>query len=148
MTSLEGGEDIFARCMDPRFGNATVPGQQDGTNLIQLMLEPTPASSEGDAIPGMVFEPWPACAPCEAVDLIAPWLDYNEDRPITAENCPKFYVSERCQNLIFALKVWTGLDGEKAPTKDPIDCLRGAAKRGLDWIPEGTLGARGGGWGY
>ena len=26
------------------------------------------------------------------------------------------------------MQVWTGLDGEKGATKDPIDCLAGAAK--------------------
>jgi hypothetical protein len=44
--------------------------------------------------------------------------------PITSTNQPKLYISENCQNLIFCLKEWTGQDGQKGASKDPIDCLR------------------------
>jgi len=34
------------------------------------------------------------------------------------------FISDNCKNLIYCLKEWTGADGEKGATKDPIDCLR------------------------
>lgn len=37
---------------------------------------------------------------------------------------PSIYMAETCQNLIFACSMWTGMDGGKGATKDPVDTLR------------------------
>jgi len=34
------------------------------------------------------------------------------------------YISERCQNLIYAMQEYTAKGGKDEATKDPIDCLR------------------------
>jgi hypothetical protein len=46
------------------------------------------------------------------------------------------FVSETCKNLIFALKTWTGEDGQSGATKDPIDCLRMLFLKGVRFREE------------
>jgi hypothetical protein len=50
------------------------------------------------------------------------WFDMDQPLvPITNE--PHLYVSEKAQQVIWALNTWTGLDGEKGACKDFIDLL-------------------------
>ena len=46
------------------------------------------------------------------------------DEEVTVLNEPKLYVSEECQNLIYSLRTWTNVDGDKGASKDPVDALR------------------------
>jgi hypothetical protein len=60
----------------------------------------------------------------QGVAMINDGFAYDHSQPLTSINHPKLYVSEDCQNLIYCLREWTGKDGDKGATKDPIDCLR------------------------
>jgi len=60
----------------------------------------------------------------EGVTMINDALDYDESMPLSFFNKPKLFISSDCVNLIGALQMWTGMDGLKGASKDPIDCLR------------------------
>ena len=81
----------------------------------------------------------------EGVTLINDMLDYDKELPLGQWspqlgrlNSPKLYVSSRCPNLIYAMREWTGKDGNKGACKDWIDLLRYAALAELSYIGEGA----------
>lgn len=75
-------------------------------------------------------------------------LDYDEDLPLDFFNKPSFYVCDQCRNSIFALQTWTGDQGGKGATKDPIDLDRYLFLSGVkDWVNlRGSGRARRGGY--
>lgn len=105
--------EIHERIMDSRFGNTPTLSKSEATTLIEefadLGIDFVPAGGEHQA---------------EGVELIKSALYYDPTREIGTGNAPKLYISSRCQNLIFALRTFTGKDGQRGACKDPIDCLR------------------------
>jgi hypothetical protein len=73
---------------------------------------------------GMVFHPAPGVEIENGLQLINGLLSYDEKKALSALNAPKLYISERCQNLIYAMQEYTAKGGKDEATKDPIDCLR------------------------
>ena len=71
---------------------------------------------------------------------------YNEEEEVNYLNSPKFYVNKNCENLIFSLQNWTGLDGSKGACKDPIDCCRYFFLNDYERINEGNWNTDGGGY--
>ena len=69
----------------------------------------------------------PGIAIDERVQMTNTLFDYEENAEGEIIDPPKLYISEKAKNLIFALEYWTGADGPKGATKDPIDCLCYAA---------------------
>jgi hypothetical protein len=130
---LEGKEQVFQRYIDPRAGTQAVQAEEQGTSVIDMMAQDHPGC------PAMVFVPSVAKGIDEGVALINSWLAWNPAEPMTALNQPQLYVSEHCRNLIWSLKEWTGLDGDKGASKDPIDCLRYLATEDPQHIEEGAL---------
>lgn len=59
----------------------------------------------------------------ERVAMVNTLLDYDENEQGEIVNPPRLYIAAECRNLIFALEYWTGADGLKGATKDPVDCL-------------------------
>lgn len=112
---LEGKEEIAERYIDPRAGATQAVGKDGGTSLIELL-------DDGDK--PMYFAPAAGVAIEQGVSIINDWFSYDMTQPISPINEPKLFISKECQNLIYCLKEWTGADGEKGATKDPIDCLR------------------------
>jgi hypothetical protein len=72
----------------------------------------------------MYFTPAPGLRIEEGVALINDALAHDPSQPLSPINEPKLYISKKCENLIYSLREWTGADGEKGASKDPIDCLR------------------------
>lgn len=122
-------QKIFSRFLDARFGN-TASLEADG---VRTLFE------EFDEI-GLNFRETGADVKktiYEGVQLINAALYYNAEQPIVSEiNCPKLFFSEDCVNTIFAMQTWTGLDGGKGATKDPIDLLRYVYLKDLDYVEE------------
>ena len=115
---LELGEKPpVERYVDPRAGNSQIIGAKGGTSIIELF-------SDGGEQESMFLQPAAGIAIEEGVAIVNDWLAYDKGRPLDALNKPKLYISWDCQNLIFALKEWTGKDGLMGACKDPIDCLR------------------------
>jgi hypothetical protein len=112
---LEKGEEIWERYIDPRAGGSKAITEDGGTTLIEML-------DDGE-VP-MHFQPAAGIRIEQGVALINDGFSYDMNQEINPLNKPKLYISESCQNLIYCLKEWTGQDGEKGATKDPIDCLR------------------------
>jgi hypothetical protein len=123
------------RWMDSRYGNTPTMTQEGVRTLIEQC---------SDRI-GLDFRATSGQAIVEGVTLINDWLAYNEEAPVDALNSPRLYISDRCQNLIYALKTWTGADGKKGATKDWIDILRYITLSGVGYEDPAMLRARPGG---
>jgi len=94
----------------------------------------------------MAFKATSGKAIIEGVSIINDMLGYDDTREVDGTNSPKLYISERCQNLIFSLKTWTGADGKKSASKDFIDILRYIALAdGVGYQDPDALRVRGGG---
>ena len=110
-------EDIFERYMDSRFGDTERAAAEGGvTTLIDELAEL-----------GLTFRPTSAESRNsidEGVKLVESALAWNEQKPLDFLNRPKLYVSTDCQNIIWALKNWTGADGQKGACKDFVDLVR------------------------
>jgi len=123
-------EKIYERLIDPRFGGANVPSIEEGTNIITLMEEEQ-RDKEGRAVgPSMIFIPAPGTNIEEGIQLINDYLDFNGEQEVNAMNCPRYYISEACQQTIYAFMEYTGRDGLRGAMKDVVDCDRYLFKRG------------------
>jgi hypothetical protein len=141
---MEGGEEIYERLLDPRAGAAYQSATEGGTSIIGLMAEGEHEAKDAADRP-MIWQAAPASKVAEGVDLLQPWFDWDTESPLSGLNHPRCRVAEGCRNTIYALSTWTGADGEKGATKDPIDVLRYAVKRGIRWNERQGRATEGGG---
>ena len=132
----EGGEPVFLRLIDSRAGSAKL---MDGTTP----LEKLNMSEEGED--PMLFYPANGQKIESGVQLINDILYYDNTMPVADDNSPRLFVSANCTNLIYSMREWTGADGEKGASKDPIDCLRYLCMEDNLHAPQDALVQRGGG---
>lgn len=84
---------------------------------------------------GLHFDLTPGARIDDGVHEVNSLLDYDTERPVEGTNVPRLYVAQSCRNTIFALKTWTGEDGQKGACKEPIDLLRYFALLDLaEWV--------------
>lgn len=134
--TLENGEEITERYIDPRAAGSPVINKEGGTTLLQLLdEEPCP----------MYFTPAAGLRLEEGISIINDWFAYDQNQEISAINQPKLFISEECHNLMWCLREWTGLDNEKGASKDPIDALRYIAVMQPDYGGSDSYRAIGGG---
>jgi hypothetical protein len=134
--TLENGEEITERYIDPRAAGSPVINKEGGTTLLQLLDEEPCA---------MYFTPAAGLRLEEGISIINDWFSYDQNQEISAINQPKLFISEECHNLMWCLREWTGLDNEKGASKDPIDALRYIAVMQPDYGGSDTYKAIGGG---
>jgi hypothetical protein len=132
---LEGEEEIVERYIDPRAGATKAAALEGGISVVELL-------SSGEH--GMDFTPASGINIDQGVAIVNDWLFYDQSKPVNYLNQPKLFVSENCENLIYCMKEWTGQDGDKGATKDPIDCLRYLAVMDPIYIDGQTFKPRGG----
>lgn len=132
----EGEEEIYERFIDPRMGAAERPTQEGATTII----------SELDGA-GMTFLPAAGLEEDHGLQLINDQLGYDKTKPVDGMNCPKLFISDRCQNLIFALKEYTKTSRTE-PCKDPVDVLRYLAVSDIRYIEPASAHAWGQTGGY
>jgi hypothetical protein len=135
------GEKIDERWMDSRYGASPTQSKERITTLIEQMAE---EDMEFLAASGKEIG--------EGVALINDALDYDgevglgEYSPaLSRVNAPSLFVSRDCPNVIYALREWTGKDGQHGACKDPVDVLRYAVLEDLDYIGEDAFAWSGGG---
>jgi len=142
--------EVFDRRMDQRPAGTSVPSvdEAEARTYKDIMAEPVLGKGTEVLVPGLDFAASPHCGIEDGTQKINDWLTegWDDQKPVDPLNCPKFYVSTACANLIYALRTWTGLDGEKGASKDPIDCLKGAAKLGLEYHDRSERWQEGRGW--
>ena len=120
---MEEGEKIHERWMDSRYGNAPQNTDDESTTLIEQMAK---LKMDFLATPGKDID--------GGIEMINSALYYDVAQPISPTNQPMMYVVETCPNLIFSLKNWTGKDGQRGATKDPIDLCRYAEGAQLKYV--------------
>ena len=120
-------EEVFERYMDARFGNTRGFDEGGMVTLIEkfdevglTFLDSSTGGGKWTVEDGSV--------------MVEDALAWDSSREMSFFNEPRLYVSDECRNLIFALKVWTGQDGQKGATKDPIDCLRMGFLKGIGFV--------------
>ena len=117
--------------MDPRFAaQAQAMTEAGGTNLRERFIKE-----------GYIFEPAPGKEIQIGETEITERLTLD---PLTGQ--PTLFIHHRCENLIDALRNYTGRDGEKGAQKDPIDVLRYITTGNPCHIPAGQGDTGGGGW--
>lgn len=135
--------DVYDRFLDPRPSGTAVPSDEQGKTFLDWMNEPLLDGKGRQLAPALDFRAGVNCGIEEAQQWVNDWIcgGWDPQAEVTPLNCPKWYISDRCVNTIFALKLWTGHDKEKGACKDPIDCLKGLSKTGIEYVPPGLLGA-------
>lgn len=107
---------VLVRYIDSRFSNTGSYKATGNTTLLEefanvgLFFEPTSGSNSSGLI-------------SDGVDLINDRLGYQEGWT-NPHDGPRLFIAEECENTIFALKTWTGQDGQRGATKDWIDLIR------------------------
>lgn len=105
-------EMVQERIIDARFASAPKLERDRPTTMItdfeEILVFFRPA--RGDDI-------------AHGVQKINDLLNYDTEKPVDFFNKPFLLVSRACKNLIYALTTWTGQDGQKGATKDPIETL-------------------------
>ncbi len=109
----EDGGEIAERYIDPRMGAAERQSEEGATTII---------SDLDDA--GMTVIPASGVDIENGIQLINNLLAWDENKPRDSLNSPKIYISDRCQNIIFAMSEYTAQGGAKESVKDCIDVLR------------------------
>jgi hypothetical protein len=143
---LENGEKIWERRIDPRSGGSRhISEKSGGMSLIESYEEENKNPKTGEVIaPSMEFIPAPGFAETvgiegnsEGIQGINNLLYFDITQPIVPYvNEPMLYISEECENIIWALQNYTGNDGPKSACKDPIDGLRYMATSNLQYYDE------------
>lgn len=138
---------IEDRRMDPRPAGTAVVSDGSERTYLDYMLAPVLNAEGATLVSGLDFVAAPGCDIEEGTQLINDLLTmgWDDSQPVTPLNCPRCYVSSACENLIWSLKTWTGVDGEKGASKDPIDCLKAAAKMRIWELVPGMTVCSGGG---
>jgi len=137
-------EVIEERIMDARFGGDERYGE--GTSIINLMEEEQVDSMGKIAGPRMWWNPARGngsrggLKPTEiGIQMLNEMMDYNEEQPVNAMNCPRWYVHEDCQQSIYAYQEYTALGTEKDALKDIIDPDRYLVSSDVSFIDKENL---------
>jgi hypothetical protein len=98
---------------------------------------------------GLTFVAAPGIEIEDGIQALKNKMSYDRKRPIDANNRPKFYISDRCENIIRALQEYTGDEGKDECWKDCIDVLRYAAVSEIRFIdPKWLVGQQRASGGY
>jgi len=130
---LEGGETIFERIVDPRMGSTTVRTKEGESNIINTMSNL-----------GFVFRAAPGVDIEAGIAKINDALSWDDTEPMTEENTPKLFVSDRCENTITSMIEYSG-QSRTEHFKDFIDCIRYLMVSGPEHITSAKLAVTGGG---
>lgn len=120
--------EIQERIIDPRMGAAERQSEDGATTII---------SDLEDA--GMTVIPAPGVDIENGLQLLNNLFSYDETKPIDSMNGPKMYISDRCQNIIYALGEYTAQGGQKEASKDCVDVLRYLAVSDIQFIDMGKF---------
>lgn len=135
IAEIEAGRPIAERWVDPRSGNTDAMADAGSSFIARFSEEQR--DHDGKIVgPPMDFAPARAGKhERDRLQSIADLLEYDPGSPVVAGlNEPRLYVSDRCENLIWAMRNYTARDGEKAACKDPIDAIGYLAASGAEYI--------------
>lgn len=123
MLEIEDGRVIFERIIDPRLGATRFQKEECQTTYIDELTNI-----------GIDTLPAPGYDEDTGLQAINNWLSWDDTKPLDLGNKPKLFISDQCENTIYAFTEYTGMLGKDEPTKDPIDCVRYAAVSEIIYI--------------
>jgi hypothetical protein len=126
------GEKIHERIIDPRMCKLTTPSKDGGSENILSNLD----DFDFICLPSLIPPGDRGHEIDQGLQTLNNLMAYDRNRPVDSVNRPRFYVSEKCVNLIQALGEYTNEGGQKEATKDPIDCIRYGAVTGIYHLDE------------
>lgn len=137
----------YSRVGDPRAFATEAASKEGGKSLMELFADVDPKAAGNPDLARMDFEPARVGRRIGVeIEKINDLLAYDDTKPISVENEPHLYISDRCVNLITALVNWNEDQGDDSPFKDPIDTLRYLFAKEMRFIdPSGRVKTRGGG---
>ena len=117
---------------DHRLGAATYQKSEGTSNIINDLAD--------EGIHAYPAEGLPIDDGLQAINSL---LAYDRSKPISFDNHPKLYFSDRCGNTLFCMMNYKLEDGPKGGCKDPVDCRRMAAVGNYQYYDESELRASG-----
>jgi hypothetical protein len=124
-----------ARVIDSRMGASETQGENGAETIITRLDDK-----------GLVYLPASGKQIEDGEQLINDRLSYDPKKPVGVDNSPKLFISDRCENLIWALENYSG-SGPHEPCKDPIDWLRYMLQHGVEYVdPKAPVSTGGGGY--
>lgn len=123
INNFETGENIFERIIDPRLGQAKYSHERGQSSIIEDLADN-----------GIICHAAPGLHEDDGLQSLQSKMAWINTKPLDALNRPHFYVSERCENIIWALQEYTGTQGPDEQAKDPIDVLRYAAVSDIYYV--------------
>jgi len=142
---LEGQEQISERWIDSRYATASTLARDSTTTLIE-QLDQVGLYFRASVAESRIFG-----VADGSIDMINSALFYDVETPkgkfsakLGRLNEPQLLVVETCKNVIYSLSHWSGKDGQKGASKDPIDCLRMMFLSRVEYVPEDAYKWKGG----
>lgn len=136
---LERGETIRERWIDARFA-ASKHAQESGHScLLWQFLDEHEDPGTGEKLGPVQFQPATGESTEVTLPLVQSLLDcWNRERPLVlGVNAPRLFVSEECEQTIWAMSNYTGRAGATGASKDFVDLVRHAAAAGLTYVEPG-----------
>jgi len=127
INEIEEGVTIFERLIDPRLGAAKYQAEDMQTSIMDELIN---KGIDVIAAPGYDED--------QGLQAINKLLAWDDNKPMEMGNKPRLFISDRCEQLIYAMTEYTGELGKDEPTKDPVDCLRYLAIADIMYINDGT----------
>jgi len=125
MEDIDGDINVFERIIDPRLGATKFQKEEMTTDMINEL-----------SLLGIDTVPAPGWDEETGIQAINKWLAWDDRKEMQLGNKPRLFISDRCENLIYAMTEYTGLLGKDEPCKDPIDVLRYAAVCDILYVNE------------
>ena len=125
--TLHHGEEIRERIIDPRMCKIQTPSKNGGSESILSNLD----DYEFICLPALIPGGDRGQEIEQGLQALNNLMAYDRSKPLDSVNRPRFYVSEKCANLITAMAEYTGEGGQKEAWKDLIDCARYGAVTGI-----------------
>ena len=147
-------EVIYERLADPRAGaqrNASEKSCMTVLSKLQMRSGPTTTNEAEDAPAMPEFRAAPGLEIRQGLNAINELLYFDANRErVPLLNAPRWFVSEECRNLIWAMNNYSLPDdtdgGMDDACEDPVDDCRYLATRGLRYVqPGGKVMTKGGG---
>lgn len=135
-------ETIERRLIDPRFGGMGVPGQDEGTSIIDLMANETKSAKGNITVPAMMLEEALDSHVQETLQLLQQAMEWNKADPLSPLNCPAWYVVDDLEQTHLCYEEFTGLGTQKDALKDIVDPDRYFIKSGYGYVEAGMFRTR------
>jgi hypothetical protein len=127
-------ETIERRLIDPRFGGMGVPGQDEGTSIIDLMANETKSAKGNVVVPSMILEEAADSHVQETLQLLQQALEWNRAEPLSPVNCPKWYIVDDLDQTHICYEEFTGMGTQRDALKDIVDPDRYFIKSGYGYV--------------